>query len=83
MPLIKAKKRKGTFTQNIASKLKFSSNTDPSNGPIAAPNPIPIPNTPKILGSRSFGTTYLMMAIVLGVSKAPPTACSDRKIIRK
>ena len=66
--------RNGMLTQKIECQLKLSIKREPINGPRAAPSPAPRPKKPNTFGRRFSDTTWRMMAMLFGVSKAPPAA---------
>ncbi len=71
------------LTQKIECQLKLSISIEPIKGPSAAPSPAPSPKNPNTFGRRFSETTCRIMAMLFGVSNAPPTACNARKTINR
>ena len=71
--------RSGTLTRKTEPHQKCSSSRPPVIGPMAIARPTPPAQMPMALGCSSRSKTFIRMARVAGITKAPPRPISARK----
>lgn len=71
----------GALIMKTEPHQKWSSSRPPAIGPTAMATPTPPAQIPIALGCSSRSKTFIKMARLEGITKAPPTPISARKVI--